>query len=40
MNQIGISTIIHRMKHYQNIYGNKFEPRPMLVKMAEKDEKF
>ena len=40
MNQIGISTIIVRMKYYQNIYGNKFEPRPMLVKMAEKDEKF
>ncbi len=40
MNQIGISTIIDRMKYYQNIYGNKFEPRPMLVKMAEKDEKF
>ena len=40
MNQIGISTIIDRMKHYQNIYGNKFEPRPMLVKLAEKDEKF
>ena len=29
-----------RMKQYQNIYGNKFEPGPMLVKMAEKDEKF
>ena len=40
MNQIGISTILDRMKQYQNIYGNKFEPRPMLVKMAEKDEKF
>ena len=40
MNQIGISTILNRMKQYQNIYGNKFEPRPMLVKMAEKDEKF
>ena len=40
MNQIGISTILERMKYYQNIYGNKFEPRPMLVKMAEKDEKF
>jgi 3-hydroxyacyl-CoA dehydrogenase/enoyl-CoA hydratase/3-hydroxybutyryl-CoA epimerase len=40
MNQVGISTILDRMKHYQNLYGNKFEPRPMLVKMAEKNEKF
>ena len=24
------------MKHYQNLYGNKFQPRPMLVEMAKK----
>ena len=40
MNQMGLSNILDRMKHYQNLYGNKFEPRPMLVEMAEKNEKF
>ena len=40
MNQMGLSNILDKMKHYQNLYGNKFEPRPMLVEMAEKNEKF
>ena len=40
MNQMGLSNILDRMKHYQNLYGNKFQPRPMLVEMAEKNEKF
>jgi len=40
MNQIGISNIVDKMKHYQNLYGNKFQPRPMLIKMVEKNEKF
>ena len=40
MNEIGLSNILDRMKHYQNLYGNKFQPRPMLVEMAEKNEKF
>ena len=40
MNQIGISNIVDKMKYYQNLYGNKFQPRPMLIKMVEKNEKF
>ena len=40
MNQTGISNIVDKMKHYQNLYGNKFQPRPMLIKMVEKNEKF
>ena len=40
MNQIGISNIVDKMKHYQNLYGNKFQPRPVLIKMVEKNEKF
>jgi 3-hydroxyacyl-CoA dehydrogenase/enoyl-CoA hydratase/3-hydroxybutyryl-CoA epimerase len=40
MNQTGISNIVDKMRHYQNLYGNKFQPRPMLIKMVEKNEKF
>ena len=40
INQTGLSNILDRMKHYQNLYGNKFQPRPMLLEMAEKNKKF
>ena len=41
MNQMGLSNILDRMRDTtKNLYGNKFQPRQMLVKMAENNEKF
>ncbi len=40
MNLLGIEHIVERMQHYANIHGPKFNPRPLLIKMAESGKTF
>ena len=40
MNLLGIDHVVNRMEHYAKIHGPKFNPRPMLLEMAKKGEKF
>lgn len=40
MNLIGIEKVVERMKYYESIYGPKFKPRPLLIKMMNNNQSF
>ncbi|MBD3667375.1 MAG: fatty acid oxidation complex subunit alpha FadJ [Kangiella sp.] len=40
MDKRGIATIVDRLEHYQNLYGERFNPADVLVKMKENQESF
>lgn len=40
MDKRGVATIVDRLEHYQNLYGERFKPADALVKMKENQESF
>lgn len=40
MDNLGIDHIVERLEHYQNLYGDRFAPAEVLVKMQSNSEKF
>jgi len=40
MDKRGIATIVDRLQHYQNLYGERFKPADVLVKMKQNQETF
>lgn len=40
MDSFGISNLVEVLKDYQNKFGDRFEPAPLLVKMAEEGKTF
>jgi len=40
MNRIGISNVVEKLNYYSSIYGPKYKPRPLLLKMNEKGVNF